>query len=67
MGYQITNPGFNIADDDPCADKLSFVDKKQAEAAKIQAKWEHGNKKLKVYLCDKCGLYHLTTDREEED
>jgi hypothetical protein len=64
MGYQITNTGYGISDN-PCKDKATFLTEKAANAAKIQAKWEHDTEKLKVYLCDKCGLYHLATDRDD--
>lgn len=66
MGYQFTNPYYSIGDN-PCMDKVSFLDKKQAEAARVQAKWEHDNQELTVYLCDKCSLYHLSTVSEAED
>lgn len=66
MGYQITNTGFGI-EGNPCSDKLSFLDEKSAEAAKVQAQHDHGNKKLKVYHCKKCDLYHLATDHDDSD
>jgi len=66
MGYQINNPGFSLSSD-PCADKLSFLSEKEANAGKIQAKWDHDNQKLKVYHCEICGLYHLATVHENDD
>lgn len=64
MGYQLQNTGYGM-EDNPCADKMSFLSEKEAEAAKVQAKWDHDNKDLVVYKCDKCDLYHLTTDRDD--
>lgn len=66
MGYQVTNTGFGI-EDNPCADKASFLTKEQASAARTQAKWDHDNKDLKAYHCKKCDLYHLATSRDDND
>jgi len=66
MGYQVTNTGFSI-NDNPCKDKLAFMSKKEASAARIQADWEHDNQDLKAYLCDKCNLWHLATERDDDD
>ncbi len=66
MGYQVTGTGFGI-EENPCADKLSFLDEKSARAAKTQAKHQHGNDNLKVYHCKKCDLYHLATSRDDND
>lgn len=66
MGYQVTNTGFGMSDN-PCKDKASFMTEKEANAAKVLAKWEHDNKDLKVYLCNKCGLYHLATSHDADD
>ena len=63
MGYEVTNTAFNTHDD-PCIDKLAFTDEKQANAARVQADWEHNNQKLKAYKCKKCDLYHLSTDHD---
>jgi hypothetical protein len=43
-----------------CADKLAFDTKTQAEASAVVAKYQHGTN-LKVYLCQKCGLWHLSS------
>lgn len=45
----------------PCADKLAFDTKEQAEAAATVAEYQHGTK-LKPYVCNHCGLWHLSTD-----
>ena len=66
MSYQITNTGFNIGDN-PCGDKTAFMTEAQANAAKIQAKHDHDNQNLAVYLCDKCDLYHLSTNHDTDD
>jgi len=44
----------------PCADKLAFETKTQAEASALTAEWQHGTK-LKVYKCVHCGLWHLSS------
>jgi hypothetical protein len=64
MGYQLQNTGYGM-ESNPCADKLSFLNKKDAEAARVQANFDHDNKNLTVYHCDKCDLYHLSTDHKE--
>jgi len=45
----------------PCAEKLSFDNSKQAQAAAVVAAHQHGAK-LKPYLCRHCGLWHLASD-----
>lgn len=45
----------------PCADKLAFDTKKQAEAAALTAQYQHGSR-LKVYMCTYCDLWHLSSD-----
>lgn len=64
MGYQLQNTGYGM-ESNPCADKLSFLNEKDAEAARIQANFDHDNKNLAAYRCDKCDLYHLSTDRND--
>jgi hypothetical protein len=44
----------------PCADKLAFDTKKEAQAAANFAKWSYGTN-LKVYKCKHCGLWHLSS------
>jgi len=44
----------------PCADKLAFDKKEQAEAASTVAEHQHGTR-LGVYKCSHCGLWHLKT------
>lgn len=45
----------------PCADKLVFDSKKDAEATAVTADWQHGTK-LKAYQCKHCTLWHLASD-----
>ncbi len=63
MSYRISHDGFSLGDN-PCSDKLAFLTEKEANAARVQADWEHDNKGLKAYLCDKCELYHLATNND---
>lgn len=44
----------------PCADKMVFETKKEAEAIALTLDWQRG-RLLKVYKCQHCGLWHLTT------
>jgi hypothetical protein len=44
----------------PCADKLAFDARKQAQAAATVANYQHGVK-LKVYHCQHCQLWHLSS------
>ena len=44
----------------PCADKLAFDTKEQAEATALAADWQHGAS-LKAYKCKHCQLWHLAT------
>lgn len=45
----------------PCADKLVFDTKEQAEAAATVAEHTYGNK-LRPYVCRYCGLWHLSSN-----
>ncbi|HET6924409.1 MAG TPA: hypothetical protein VFH39_01090 [Candidatus Saccharimonadales bacterium] len=45
----------------PCADKLAFDTKKQADTAANVAAYQHGTK-LKSYRCRHCKLWHLASD-----
>jgi hypothetical protein len=47
----------------PCADKLGFDTKQQANAAAVVAYLQHGTK-LTVYKCTHCKLWHLATDTD---
>ena len=47
-----------------CKNKLAFDTKDQAEKAAAVAKYQHGVK-LKVYLCNRCKLWHLSSDFED--
>ena len=52
-----------MSDEDPilpCAGKLAFDTKTQAEASAAAASWQHGGK-LKVYQCKHCQLWHLSS------
>lgn len=44
----------------PCAEKLVFDTREQAEAAAVVADYQHGTQ-LTVYLCRYCGLWHLAS------
>ncbi len=46
-----------------CSEKLSFDMQKQAVAAAVVAKYQHGIR-LKSYVCKHCGLWHLASDYE---
>jgi hypothetical protein len=45
----------------PCADKLAFDTRGQAEAAATVAQYQHRTQ-LKPYRCKHCGLWHLASD-----
>lgn len=44
----------------PCADKLVFDSKKQAEAAAVVADYQRGVT-LAAYRCQYCNLWHMKT------
>ena len=44
----------------PCADKLVFDTKTEADGAAVTAQWQHDTK-LKTYKCRHCQLWHLAT------
>jgi len=44
----------------PCADKITFDDKKSAITASTVAEYQHGVK-LKPYKCQYCNLWHLAS------
>lgn len=44
----------------PCADKLVFETKLQAQASAVTIKWQRGTK-LKAYRCHHCSLWHLSS------
>ena len=48
-------------EDLPCAEKLAFDTKQQADAAANVAEYQHGSK-LRSYLCRHCHLWHLSSD-----
>lgn len=48
----------------PCADKLSFDTKAEAEGSATVAEWQYGNK-LKTYKCGYCELWHLASTTEK--
>jgi nitrate/TMAO reductase-like tetraheme cytochrome c subunit len=47
-------------DELPCAQKLVFDTKKEAEAIALATDWQRGAA-LKAYKCRYCHLYHLTS------
>lgn len=49
----------------PCADKLAFDTKEQAEATATVSEYNYGGK-LKAYRCRYCDLWHLSTDYNKE-
>ncbi len=44
----------------PCADKLAFDTRREAEAAANVAHYRYGSS-LKVYCCSYCELWHLSS------
>lgn len=44
----------------PCAEKLAFDTKTDAEASAIVADWQRGVS-LKAYICKYCHLWHLAS------
>jgi len=45
----------------PCADKLAFDTRLEAEASAAVLLWQRGTR-LKAYLCTHCALWHLSTN-----
>lgn len=48
----------------PCAEKMVFDSKKEAEAVALAADWQHGAS-LKAYRCRHCNLWHLSSQPAE--
>ncbi|HTE22025.1 MAG TPA: hypothetical protein VK674_03210 [Candidatus Limnocylindria bacterium] len=48
----------------PCADKMAFDIKEEAEASAVVAEWQHGGN-LKVYQCKHCQLWHLASNYQK--
>lgn len=44
----------------PCAEKMSFDTRLEADAAGTAAEWQYGGA-LKAYKCRHCHLWHLAT------
>lgn len=44
----------------PCAEKMTFDSRKEAEGAATALQWQHGSQ-LKAYKCTNCGLWHLSS------
>lgn len=44
----------------PCADKLVFDSKNQAQASVATIKWQRGTK-LRAYQCRHCELWHMAS------
>jgi hypothetical protein len=49
----------------PCKDKLAFDTKREAEATVNVAQYRYGGK-FKVYICRYCGLWHLSSNFDDE-
>ena len=52
------------SDELPCAGKLAFDTKQQAEGSGVVAAWRHGTK-MKAYQCKYCNLWHLASQYED--
>ena len=50
----------------PCAAKMSFDTKKEAESVGTAAEWQHGGA-LKAYKCRHCQLWHLATAYSDKE
>jgi hypothetical protein len=50
----------NDSDQLPCEQKAKYVSQKEANGAALLARHKHGTK-LKAYLCNYCGLWHLAS------
>lgn len=48
----------------PCAEKLTFSNRTDAQAAATVASYQHGTK-LKPYVCRYCQLWHLASQYED--
>lgn len=48
----------------PCAEKLSFDTKGEAEATAAAVDWQRGAK-LKAYKCRYCDYWHLSSQPED--
>jgi hypothetical protein len=44
----------------PCAEKMVFETKKEAEGVALAVDWQRGTP-LKAYKCQHCGLWHLSS------
>jgi len=44
----------------PCAEKMAFDNEKEANASAVVAENTYG-KRPKVYRCEYCGLWHLSS------
>jgi hypothetical protein len=51
-------------DELPCADKMVFDTRLQAQATATAADWQHGST-LKAYKCRYCHLYHLSSQPDD--
>ncbi|MBC7546676.1 hypothetical protein H7171_02920 [Candidatus Saccharibacteria bacterium] len=45
----------------PCADKLVFDRREQAQATAVVVLYQHGTK-VRPYVCRYCQLWHLSSD-----
>lgn len=47
----------------PCAPKMSFDSKKQAQATATTTAWQRGSRpSVRPYKCNHCKLWHLASD-----
>jgi hypothetical protein len=52
-----------ISNELPCAEKMAFDSKQEAENTALTADWQHGTA-LKAYRCKHCNLWHLASYKE---
>lgn len=50
----------------PCAEKMVFDTRKQAESTALAADWQHGAS-LRPYKCRYCHLWHLSSQTAHSD
>ena len=46
-----------------CLIKAKFFKEFMADARCADINFEHGYEKMRVYKCDSCGYFHLTTNK----
>jgi hypothetical protein len=50
-----------------CTDKLPFATEDEANGAAVAAQHKYGGSKPKVYQCQDCSKWHLSTNFDEKD